>query len=188
MTTHKLRPYFQSHTIDVPTNQPLRQILHKPDSSGRLVKRSVELGEFDIRYKPRPAIKAQVLADFLAECSIPSEPSESQKSIPEELVTEKEAPAAREPNTTQGASPTDDSEFAREARPTKQIRDPEWNLFVDSSSNEQGSRAELILTGPGRLSFEYVLRFCFKASNNETEYEALIAGMWLPLEVGVDDL
>lgn len=31
----------------------------------------MELGEFDIRYKPRPALKAQVLVDFMAEMTQP---------------------------------------------------------------------------------------------------------------------
>ncbi|XP_073129090.1 uncharacterized protein [Henckelia pumila] len=35
------------------------------DASGRLVKWVVELGEYDIEYKPRAAIKAQALSDFL---------------------------------------------------------------------------------------------------------------------------
>ncbi|XP_020410598.1 uncharacterized protein LOC109946620 [Prunus persica] len=54
-----LRPYFQAHTIHVLTNQPLRQVLQKPETSGRLVKWAIELGEFDIHYKPRPAIRGQ---------------------------------------------------------------------------------------------------------------------------------
>ncbi|KAI5324809.1 hypothetical protein L3X38_033882 [Prunus dulcis] len=48
----RLRPYFQAHTIHVLTNQPLRQVLQKPETSGRLVKWAIELGEFDIHYKP----------------------------------------------------------------------------------------------------------------------------------------
>ena len=47
----KLRPYFQAHTIIVPTNQP------QPDLSERLVKWVVELGEFDIIYRPHAAVK-----------------------------------------------------------------------------------------------------------------------------------
>ncbi|XP_077251775.1 uncharacterized protein LOC143890999 [Tasmannia lanceolata] len=184
MVARKLRPYFQSHTIDVLTNQTLRQILHKPYSSGILVKLSVVLGEFDIRYKPRPAIKAQVLADFLVECSIPNEPIGRQ-----EPTTEGEAPNSQGSNSERETSPTDNSDCGKEAGPiVEQLGDPQWNLFVDGSSNEQGSGAGLILTDPDGLSVEYALRFCFKASNNEVEYEALIAGMRLALEVGADDL
>ncbi|XP_071907805.1 uncharacterized protein [Coffea arabica] len=62
-----LHPYFQAHGIVVLTDQPLRQILTKPEVSGRMTKWAVELAEHDIGYRPRKAIKAQALADFLAE-------------------------------------------------------------------------------------------------------------------------
>ncbi|KAL0420545.1 UNVERIFIED_CONTAM: hypothetical protein Slati_3077400 [Sesamum latifolium] len=39
----------------------------RPDASGRLVKWAVELGEYDVEYQSRMAIKAQVLADFVVE-------------------------------------------------------------------------------------------------------------------------
>ena len=63
--SRKLRPYFQSHNIDVLTYQPLCNVIHSPKASGKLIKWSIELGEFYIRYKPRTAIKAQALPDFL---------------------------------------------------------------------------------------------------------------------------
>ncbi|XP_059638806.1 uncharacterized protein LOC132281085 [Cornus florida] len=63
----KLRPYFQAHRIVVLTDQPLRQVFHKQETSGRLMKWSIELGKFDIQYRPRIAIKAQVVEDFVAE-------------------------------------------------------------------------------------------------------------------------
>ncbi|KAK3033968.1 hypothetical protein RJ639_034132 [Escallonia herrerae] len=68
------RPYFQSHTIVVLTDQPLRKVLLSPEASGRLVNWSVELGEFDLQYKSRTAIKAQALADFIVECTLPEDP------------------------------------------------------------------------------------------------------------------
>lgn len=49
----KLRPYFQANPVIVMTDQPLRQTLLKPNTSGHLVKWSVELSEFDIAYQPR---------------------------------------------------------------------------------------------------------------------------------------
>ena len=66
----KLRPYFQTHTIEVPTEYPMKQLLHKPEVSGRLMKWAIELSEFDIRYKPKTAIKGQVLADFVMEFTL----------------------------------------------------------------------------------------------------------------------
>ena len=53
--------------IIVRTDQPIRQVLQKPDLAGRIVTWLVELSEFDIRYEPRAAIKAQTLANFLVE-------------------------------------------------------------------------------------------------------------------------
>ncbi|XP_048614819.1 uncharacterized protein LOC125587766 [Brassica napus] len=63
----KLRPYFQSHSVEVLTDQPLRTILQNTNRSGRLTKWAIELGELDITYKNRTAAKSQVLADFLIE-------------------------------------------------------------------------------------------------------------------------
>ncbi|PKA63328.1 RNA-directed DNA polymerase like [Apostasia shenzhenica] len=68
-TARKLRPYFQSHIIQVIIDQPLLKILCTPEISGRLLKWSIELGEYDIKFVPRTAIKAQALADFVAELS-----------------------------------------------------------------------------------------------------------------------
>ena len=56
-TTRRLRPYFQAHIIEILTEHPMRQILHKLETSGRLIKWAIEINEFDIRYKPRTVVK-----------------------------------------------------------------------------------------------------------------------------------
>ena len=66
-TARKLRPYFQAHTIEVPTEYPMRQVLHKPETSRRLMKWALELSEFDIIYKLKTSIKGQVLEEFVME-------------------------------------------------------------------------------------------------------------------------
>ena len=63
----KLRSYFQAHTIEVLTEYSMKQVLHKPETLGRMMKWAIELSEFDIKYKPKTAIKGQVLADFVME-------------------------------------------------------------------------------------------------------------------------
>ncbi|XP_022040201.1 uncharacterized protein LOC110942744 [Helianthus annuus] len=68
--SRRLRRYFSGHVITVLTNYHLGQILSKPDIAGRLAKWAIELGGYNIFYKPRPAIKGQVLADFATEVPI----------------------------------------------------------------------------------------------------------------------
>ena len=82
ITSRKLQPYFQAHTIEVPIEYPMKQILHKPETSGRLIKWAIELSEFDIRYKPMTAIKWQILADFIMKFT-PVEPTEATQLSPD---------------------------------------------------------------------------------------------------------
>jgi hypothetical protein len=67
MASRKLWPYFQAHTIRVLTEYPLRKVMQKLDLSKRLANWAIELGEFDLEFDPRNAIKGQALANFLAE-------------------------------------------------------------------------------------------------------------------------
>ena len=62
----KLGPYFQAHVINVLTDHPLKKAMNKLEAAGRLNQQAMELSEFDVQYRPREAIKAQVLADFIA--------------------------------------------------------------------------------------------------------------------------
>ncbi|XP_050217421.1 uncharacterized protein LOC126668258 [Mercurialis annua] len=81
VAAEKLRRYFEAHIIVVRTNQPLRKALQRPEMSGRLVSWSVQLGGYDIRYEPRPALKAQVLADFIAETTASDQPEEPDEQL-----------------------------------------------------------------------------------------------------------
>jgi ribonuclease HI len=65
--SRKLRHYFQAHKIVVPSSFPLGEIICNRDANDRIVKWSVELGEFEIEFCPRQAIKSQILADFVSE-------------------------------------------------------------------------------------------------------------------------
>ncbi|XP_075499328.1 uncharacterized protein LOC142537719 [Primulina tabacum] len=71
--------YYVSHALRGPELRPLGRIMTHSEVSGRMIKWTVELGEYDIEYKPRVAIKAQALSDFLSEMIQPSE---------EELITQ----------------------------------------------------------------------------------------------------
>ncbi|GKB67898.1 reverse transcriptase domain-containing protein [Tanacetum coccineum] len=66
----RLQRYFEAHPIKFITDQPLKKILNKAQAPGKLAKYSVELGAYNITYKPRNTIKVQVLADFLLEAPV----------------------------------------------------------------------------------------------------------------------
>ncbi|CAL9024921.1 unnamed protein product [Prunus brigantina] len=154
VSARRLRPYFQAHEITFLTNQPIRQVLQKPKTSGRLVKWAIELGEFDIQFKPRPAEKGQAVADFISELT-PPPPSET--SCPNAVMVEPEK---------MDAERFDPSVLL-------------WILHVDGSAKQLGCGAGLVLTTPDGSKVEYALRFNFRTSNNEAEYEALLAGLRL---------
>ena len=67
IAARKLRPYFQAHIIVVQMDKSLRKTMNNPEAAGRLVLWAIELSEFDIQYRLRTTIKAQALANFIAE-------------------------------------------------------------------------------------------------------------------------
>ena len=84
--------------------------------------------------------------------------------------------------TTLGEKRPDETPIA----PTIEL--PTWKLFVDGSSNESGFGAGLILISLEEHRVHCALRLGFKASNNEAEYEALIAGLRLAKEMRAESL
>ena len=75
----KLRHYFQAHVINVMTDHPLKKAMNRLEAAGRLIQWAVELSEFDIRYQPRHATKAQALADFITEFTPNHDETENSK-------------------------------------------------------------------------------------------------------------
>lgn len=125
------------------TTFPLRNILHKPELSGRLAKWVIEMSEFDIEYKPRTAIKSQDLDDFVADFSPGLLPLATKEAI---MVSE----------STTGV----------------------WTLFTDGASNVKGSGLGIVLITPSGETLRQAIR-TIPLTNNEAEYEALIAGLEL---------
>ena len=63
-----------------------------------------------------------------------------------------------------------------------------WTLHIDGASRQSGSGIGLQLTSPTGEKIEQAVRLGFGASNNESEYEALIVEVELALTVGADSL
>ncbi|GAU10605.1 hypothetical protein TSUD_419660, partial [Trifolium subterraneum] len=92
-------------------------------------------------FESRKALKAQVLADFVAEMTT-STTSEKNK----------------------------------------------WTIFVDGSSNSQGSGAGIILENGDGVLIEVSLGLSFPTTNNQAEYEAFLAGLRLAEDMGAEEI
>ncbi|XP_074377483.1 uncharacterized protein LOC141719006 [Apium graveolens] len=159
LASRKLRPYFQAHRVEVRTSFPLRQVTHKPEASGKMMKWAVELGQFDVEYKPRTAIKGQALTDFFLEFPSSCEVSGNEcatESTPMEIPMENCSPW--------------------------------WTLYVNGAVNGNGAGSGIVLVNPEGHKLQSSIHFGFKATNNDAEYEALIAGLKLALEMKVENL
>ena len=75
VASRKLRQYFQANPILVMTDQPIKKSMKKPEAAERMIQWAIELSQFDIEYHPKIAIKAQALADFIAEFTFSDEDS-----------------------------------------------------------------------------------------------------------------
>ncbi|XP_076948965.1 uncharacterized protein LOC143621422 [Bidens hawaiensis] len=130
----------------------------KPEVSGRLAKWAIELGDHTIEYKHRAAFKGQVMADFITETTSPE--GEEQGSRQDHLGEAKpEIPEDQE--------------------------EPLWNLYTDGASNGGGSGAGLILISPEGIELTYAMRLDFHNTNNDAEYEALLAGLRMAIKIKV---
>ncbi|KAM1760275.1 hypothetical protein ACFX12_003165 [Malus domestica] len=145
------------------TQYPLRSILHGPYASQRVMKCALELGQYGLVFRPRTAIKAQALIDFVVEFTPslgdttgwPNDVLKAAKSILAML-----APL--------------DKDF--------------WILHVDGASNYKGSGASVVLVTPDGSMLEQAITLGFKASNNKAEYEALLAGLRMAKDLAMKKL
>ncbi|XP_071704740.1 uncharacterized protein [Rutidosis leptorrhynchoides] len=63
-----------------------------------------------------------------------------------------------------------------------------WDLYTDGASCIEGAGAGLVLTNSSGEEHTYALRFNFDVTNNEAEYEALLAGLNLARKMNITQL
>ncbi|XP_074348627.1 uncharacterized protein LOC141687297 [Apium graveolens] len=119
----------------------------------------MELGQFDLEYMPRTAIKGKALVDFLLEFD---------SEVDDKALVE--------------LHPSHIEEVLEE------FPHPWWILHVDGAVNNGGAGAGIILVSPVGHHLMSAIHFKFYATNNDTEYEALINGLKITLEMGVQNL
>jgi ribonuclease HI len=72
--------------------------------------------------------------------------------------------------------------------PPPQIQAECWTLFFDGSVMKTGAGAGLLFVSPLGEHMRYAVRLHFPASNNMAEYEALLCGLKIAIELGVKRL
>ena len=66
--------------------------------------------------------------------------------------------------------------------------DKRWTLYVDGASSSTGSGAGVLLENEEGIVVEHSLTLAFPTSNNQAEYEALLAGLRLAEDIGARDI
>nr|GEV09281.1 hypothetical protein [Tanacetum cinerariifolium] len=148
------------------TDSPIGQVLNNSGASGRLAKWAIELGAYGITYLPRLAVKGHVLADFLADTST------KINATPEVSSTPRVEDIPKSLNARENLTPGPRA----------------WRLYTDGASNNRGSRAGIILIAPDDVEYSYALCLNFSNSNNDAEYEALLAGLHIATEMQVKEI
>ena len=68
------------------------------------------------------------------------------------------------------------------------VENRSWKVFVDGASSAMGAGAGIVIITPEGIHLEHSFRLGFKASNNEAEYEAFLAGLKTVLCMGARDV
>ncbi len=63
-----------------------------------------------------------------------------------------------------------------------------WRIYVDGASNSKWSGTGVVIITPDDTVIEQSIRLNFKASNNEAEYEVVLAGLNLAKTLGAKNL
>ena len=130
--------------------------------TGRLAKWQILLTEFDIVYVTRTAMKAQALADHLAENPVDKEYEPLKTYFPDEEVLCIDEVIA-------------DS-------------DPGWKLFFDGAANMKGVGIGAVLISESGQHFPVTAQLRFYCTNNMAEYEACILGLRLAIDMGIQEV
>ena len=60
-----------------------------------------------------------------------------------------------------------------------------WTIYFDGSLMKKGADVGLVFVSPLRVYMRYMVRLHFPSSNNVAEYEALINGLHIIVELGI---
>ena len=75
------------------------------------------------------------------------------------------------------------TDFLEEMVNWEETRNLTWTLYINRASNSKGSGAGVILDKEGDIVVKLLLKSDFLVSNNQAEYQVLIAGLQLASDI-----
>ncbi|KAI5323271.1 hypothetical protein L3X38_032343 [Prunus dulcis] len=132
---------------------------------GRIGNWTIVLSEFAFRYVPQKSIKGQAVADFLAD------------HLGEEIENMDFMDIANADLMTRAHTCLNNPIYSAHLTPRK--------MYFDGSKTNLASGAGIVLEDPLGIRHCYSLQLDFQCTNNREEYEALIIGLEILVELGI---
>jgi ribonuclease HI len=80
------------------------------------------------------------------------------------------------------------AEWTKVQMPPAAIDQEYWTMYFDNSLMKKGAGVGLIFISPLGVRMRYMVRLQFPTSNNMAEYEVLINGPRITVELGIQQL
>jgi len=137
---------------------PVKFLLQKAVLTDRLARWQSFLSQFDITYVQQKAIKGYTIAEHLAHLPLPVHDQVETVFPDEDLLT------------------------------VRHISEPTWSLYFDGALNTQGKGIGIVLLSPEGVTIPSATQLDFSATNNISEYEALLARLKQALILGAKQI
>ncbi|XP_034213025.1 uncharacterized protein LOC117625599 [Prunus dulcis] len=165
-TARKLRHYMLPFTIYIIAKTDfIKYMMTRSMRRGKIFKWTLALSEFVFRYVPQKAIKGQAVSDFLAD--LPGEEIENMDSMD----------IANVDLLCRAHTYLNNPLYSVHLTP--------WKLYFDGSKTDLASDTGIVLKDPLGIKHCYSFQLDFLCTNNRVEYEALIIGLEMLIELGV---
>ncbi|CAN6555683.1 unnamed protein product [Malus baccata var. baccata] len=180
-TASKLRHYMlPCHVHIIARTDVIKYMLSKPMLAGRIGKWILALSEFSFQYVPQRAVKGQAIADFLTEHQ---EPQSEVINIPGSLeITSVWIPPRSD------VSGKEDW-VQQEIRKVTGLWITPWKLYFDGSHTQKAAGVGIVIINPQGVYHYYSFLLDYQENtNNRAEYEALIIGLEILLDLGATEV
>jgi ribonuclease HI len=77
------------------------------------------------------------------------------------------------------------AEWTESATPSAPTEQEYWTMYFDGSLLKTGAGAGPVFVSPLGVHLKYLIRIHFPVSNNVAEYEALVNGLHITIQLGI---